>query len=341
MPKKKKRKVQASAAPADAPPPTLPNGDPHPGYDEEEFAAEALEAAMYGTSSSGDDGFNQSSSDEGGGVSGAAEEDEEGEGAEGGRGAAATATAAAEAGGSQGEGRGAGSTGPTAGELYEQYYCGARTQAALDFSDDDIGRLCADGSADGAFDSAFDGGGVVAITRAPLLAKVECARAIALAEAHAAAREAGWTTSRHYAVPTTDIPVASVPELLGWFNGFCETRLFPLIAHCYHSSPVGGGHFGPDALRVKDAFVVKYDAAAGQTGLPKHKDQSDFSVTIALNGADEYGGGGTRFSKLKAVARPGRGHVVAFEGGELSHSGVKITRGTRYILAVFMDVMFV
>ena len=77
--------------------------------------------------------------------------------------------------------------------------------------------------------------------------------------------------------------------------------------------------------------------------IPKHKDQSDFSVTIALNGGDAYDGGGTRFfGKLKkAVARPERGHVVAFEGGQLSHSGVKITSGTRYILAVFMDLLFI
>ena len=41
-----------------------------------------------------------------------------------------------------------------------------------------------------------------------------------------------------------------------------------------------------------------------------------------LGGGDAYGGGGTRFfGKLKkAVARPERGHVVAFEGGELSRA---------------------
>ena len=345
VPKKKKRKMKGGAtagAAVEVALPPLPGGEPHPGYDEEEFGAEAFMAAMAASSCSDDDGFNQSSSDDGfnqssaddgssGGGAGAALED--------------VGVPSDDCGGGCGDRVSAGS-GPTAGELYEQYYCGERTAAALEFSDTDLEQLAPEGTqpATMAFSAAYDGGGAVVLTRAPLLARVECSRAISIAEAHAAAQRGGWTTSRHHAVPTTDIPVARMPPLLDWFNSFCETRLFPLIAYCFQSSPVGGGSaFGADALRVKDAFVVKYDAAGGQVRLPKHKDQSDFSVTIALNDGDAYSGGGTRFfGKLKkAVARPARGHVVAFEGGELSHSGVKITSGTRYILAVFMDVMFI
>ena len=44
-----------------------------------------------------------------------------------------------------------------------------------------------------------------------------CARAIELAEAHASSN-GGWTTARHFAVPTTDLPVHSSPDLLKWFN---------------------------------------------------------------------------------------------------------------------------
>jgi len=47
--------------------------------------------------------------------------------------------------------------------------------------------------------------------------------------AAAAGGDDGWTTSRHYSVPTTDIPVHAVPPLLEWFNGALRSRIFPAI----------------------------------------------------------------------------------------------------------------
>jgi len=48
----------------------------------------------------------------------------------------------------------------------------------------------------------------------------------------------------------------------------------------------------PSSIRTIDAFVVKYDATK-QRSLPLHCDQSEFSLTVALNSHDEdYQGGG-------------------------------------------------
>lgn len=79
-------------------------------------------------------------------------------------------------------------------------------------------------------------------------------------------------------------------------------------------------------VAIHDAFVVKYDtglpvltsptnlpphqastepSATLQTYLPLHCDQSSHSFTIALNGMDEYVGGGTYFPSLGTVMRPG------------------------------------
>ena len=128
-------------------------------------------------------------------------------------------------------------------------------------------------------------GGRIARTHAPLLSPGECAAAIRAAEAHAAA-DGGWTSTRHHAVPTTDLPIDAVPELLSWFNVFFTSQLGPLLskhfdlrrfvradAKAYADGGGGGGGGGGGdgggdgdgggyALRVHDAFIVRYRAGA-------------------------------------------------------------------------------
>jgi hypothetical protein len=85
-----------------------------------------------------------------------------------------------------------------------------------------------------------------------LLSAAECAWVVRSTEEFAA-QAGGWTTSRHYAVPTTDIPVhliqstawltrptgdAAAFPLLGWFREMFEQRLGPLLASQYQ-----GQHF--------------------------------------------------------------------------------------------------
>ncbi|CAN0038112.1 unnamed protein product, partial [Scytosiphon promiscuus] len=198
----------------------------------------------------------------------------------------------------------------------------------------------------------------VCMTRAPPLSASECAaivkeaedRAAAVAAAAAAAADAdarrsggggsrgssggseGWGTSRHYAVPTTDVAVRDLPLSLALFNDAMRTRIGPTVAAAaalgdgsafvgtgaHHPHPHGQerGSAGMDAvevdgdaaeeflrrLRVHDAFVVRYDAAA-QRSLPLHTDQGELSLTIPLNGADEYEGGGTWFEGLGRAVR--------------------------------------
>ena len=165
---------------------------------------------------------------------------------------------------------------------------------------------------------------------APFLTPEECADWIARAEAAAAAR-GGWTTARHYAVPTTDLPVHEIPTLLPLWNAFLSSSLGPFLHACFPETVRAGG----SNVRVHDAFVVRYDADA-QRFLPAHVDQSEISVTLALNALGEYEGGGTTFpDPLRVTARPDIGGVVAF-GGDLRHAGAPVTRGVRYIVAAFL-----
>ena len=149
-------------------------------------------------------------------------------------------------------------------------------------------------------------------TSAPLFSLHECKEAIDAAEAHAT-DSGGWTTTRHHAVPTTDVPVHAVPTLLAWFNYAMRSRLSPLLE----------AQFGVPAtdIRVHDAFLVKYTAAGGQAHLPMHTDESQLSLTIVLNSdQDDFTGGGTFFADLGRALNPPIGHVIAFDGDAL-HGG--------------------
>ena len=168
------------------------------------------------------------------------------------------------------------------------------------------------------------------LTASPLLDDATCSQLVQLAEHHAKA-SGGWSTARHTTVPTTDMEVRAEPQLLEIFNEACAGRLFPVVAALFAEEGVRA-----EALRVSDAFVIRYDARA-QSSLPIHTDDSHFSLTIALNAEHEYTGGGTCFEDLATAVRPALGHVVAFPGS-LRHGGEPISEGVRYAIAAFLWV---
>ena len=103
-----------------------------------------------------------------------------------------------------------------------------------------------------------------------------------------------------------------------------------------------------ETLRCHDAFISRYDAG-GMNSLEVHQDTTDFTFTIALNDAAEYTGGGTLFPSLRPVEAPENepfantvvapdvGCVASFPG-RLYHGGNEITRGTRYIIPLFIYI---
>ena len=188
--------------------------------------------------------------------------------------------------------------------------------------DDKVHTLRSNG---GKLQGAVDREPLVAMSGAPLFTAAECAAAIDAAERHAT-QGGGWTTVRHHSVPTTDVPIYEVPELLAWFNAAMARRLGPMLARSFGVCS--------SRLRVHDAFLVRYVSGA-QTHLPLHVDESHISLTIVLN--DEFAGGGTYFADLRRALSPSRGHVVAFDGNVL-HGGEPIVSGRRYIIAAFLYV---
>ena len=166
----------------------------------------------------------------------------------------------------------------------------------------------------------------------PLFTEAETRAVVDECEARAATM-GGWTTARHANYPTTDVPLQELPRALEWFRerALPET-LYPFLAQSYaYCIP------SPKSLRVVDAFVVKYNATAGQSFLKPHRDGSVVSFNIALNSADDYEGGGTYVARLDEGIRSDRGHVLSHASGML-HGGHPITSGVRYILVCFVIV---
>lgn len=192
-------------------------------------------------------------------------------------------------------------------------------------------------------------GHLVSHSKCALVEDRVCDGIIAECEARAKAL-GGWTTKRHDSNPTTDVPVQRLPRTHAWFSG----KLLPDIAYPFLASSFGFAlpRTANKSFCVTDAFVVKYDASAGQRFLKPHRDGSGqlgsatvFSFNVALNSSDEYEGGGTYFRRLEGngtaesagSVRSQKGHILAHSSA-LWHGGHPITSGVRYILVAFVSI---
>jgi hypothetical protein len=188
------------------------------------------------------------------------------------------------------------------------------------------------------------------ITKASILSREECQRIIRACEEYVEDRP--WSTSRHYSVPTTDLPLHELRVLNEWFlHDIFLHRISPMMHAMYlteaeiEEKKMRETESGKDCygIYVYDLFVVKYSAETTTAGsnivpqrfLPLHRDQSSHSIVIALNDCQsDFSGGGTYFNDLHSVVNPTFGQMVCFPG-DMLHSGDPVLTGTRYIIAGF------
>jgi len=165
-------------------------------------------------------------------------------------------------------------------------------------------------------------------TNGHIFTEIECQMMID--EAEAVADAMGWTTKRHGNYPTTDLPIAELPNTLNFLRRALEERIYPLLREQFQT-------YLPDGkrLRVADGFVVKYDAEGGQSELKPHRDGSVVSFNIALNPSNDYEGGGTWFESLGDSVKIEQGEVCSHASG-IMHGGHGITSGKRYIMVCFV-----
>ena len=88
------------------------------------------------------------------------------------------------------------------------------------------------------------------------------------------------------------------------------------------------------------SFVVRYRAGE-QDRLMPHHDASIYTINIALNRVCvDYEGGGCRFIRYNCSVTETRKGWSFIHPGRLTHyhEGLRVTKGTRYILVSFVDL---
>lgn len=157
----------------------------------------------------------------------------------------------------------------------------------------------------------------------PLLSEKECGLLIFEAESYA--KENGWTRKRHENYPTTDLPVSELEQGHPLVMSRVYNRVIPKIETLFE--------FEKETIEVHDLFLIRY-TEGGQNSLQKHQDGSLFSFIVPLN--DQYEGGGTEFKGTVIKSNIGEAFLFC---GQHFHSGLSVTKGTRYVLAGFLYVL--
>ena len=186
---------------------------------------------------------------------------------------------------------------------------------------------------------------IVCASKRPILSGEACRFLIQSAQ-EAAAQRGGYTTDRHVHAPTCDIPVFELASpAVRWIRHGFERVLFPLVAS---TMPTELG-LSADSLRIQDCFIVRYDGEEdvqdqrsndgrpGFSSLRPHEDESLVSLTIALNDMSEFEGGGLFVASTGDLLNGDAGTILCFAGG-LVHGGYPVTKGTRWILTVFLYI---
>lgn len=134
----------------------------------------------------------------------------------------------------------------------------------------------------------------------------------------------------HSAYKSSSISLDSLDIFNQFMSDVFEKNIIPAIEESYKYN---------FSWNIRDIFINKYDCAHNANGLSPHKDGSHITLNIALNDKSEYENGGTKFIDDNEVISLDKGEMLIHCGKEL-HTGVQITKGTRYVMVIFMDFVF-
>ncbi|XP_015171280.1 PREDICTED: procollagen-lysine,2-oxoglutarate 5-dioxygenase 3 isoform X1 [Polistes dominula] len=132
-------------------------------------------------------------------------------------------------------------------------------------------------------------------------------------------------------VPTRDIHMNQINFEKQWLY-FLKEYVRPLQELVF----TGYYHDPPRALMN---FVVRYRPDE-QPSLRPHHDSSTYTINIALNEVGiDYEGGGCRFIRYNCSVTSTKPGWMLMHPGRLTHfhEGLKVTKGTRYIMISFVD----
>ena len=137
-----------------------------------------------------------------------------------------------------------------------------------------------------------------------------------------------WDSERHVSYATRD---ASAHDVEPDFDSIVWSRVRARLAHCYDL---------PEAsLCLIDAFVVRYDAAAGDGAeLAPHRDAGPLSFNVLLSDGDAFDGGATTFVDAEFDGVDEDAGDAVLHPGQTRHGGRRTTRGTRIIAVGFVEI---
>lgn len=168
----------------------------------------------------------------------------------------------------------------------------------------------------------------------PLLSVTECSQVIQDAEAYFAETDAGqWSTQQSGQYRVAGFWIRDIPAVNAWFVATVKQRLFVLLKKAFPDFMES-----PDDLCVDNAYLFKYTTETGRR-TDVHTDSGCLSFTIALNGEEDYEGGGTWFEGIQkedgsSIVEMNAGQITVRPGG-VKHCGHAVTKGTRYIIGGF------
>ena len=155
--------------------------------------------------------------------------------------------------------------------------------------------------------------------------------ALAIGEKALALPPSAWASDRHASYATLDTSAHDVePD----FDSIVWSRVRARLAHCYD--------LPEQALCLIDAFVVRYDAAAGESAeLAPHRDAGPLSFNVLLSDGDAFDGGATTFVDAEFDGGDEDAGDAVLHPGQTRHGGRRTTRGTRIIAVGFVDFFMV
>lgn len=160
-----------------------------------------------------------------------------------------------------------------------------------------------------------------------IYSKNVCEWIIAEAEGYAK-NNGGWTTNRHIKYPTTDLPVDKIKNIIN-FVFFSFNDIFLKIKNTYNLD-------NNIKFNITDLFIVKYEEGF-QNELDIHTDGSFITVNILLSDKNDFEGGGTYFNDGTSCFL-NQGDMI-FHSGLIKHAGLPITKGKRYLLVAFTNII--
>ena len=140
----------------------------------------------------------------------------------------------------------------------------------------------------------------------------------------------GWKNDHFKQYPTYDLQLSKLNGVHDYFLKYELTKIMKYIEQSYCL---------PDEVRfhISDLNIIKYSDNL-QLNLESHVDSGFLTFNIALNGKNEYEGGGTYFDDGITV-NIDKGDMLV-HCGKVIHSGLTLTKGTRYILVGFINIRY-